>query len=75
MKSETRSNKEREALMLQAGNDDVVSLMQKLGLPMDRETYLDLAYFGTPPEELSAEEEAELPEQFQETTSETIDGD
>jgi hypothetical protein len=60
--------------MLQAGNNDVVALMEKLGLPMDRETYLDLAYFGDPPEELSAEEEAELPEQFQETTSEAVDG-
>jgi hypothetical protein len=26
---------------------------------------LDVAYLGNPPEELSAEEEAELPEEFQ----------
>tara|TARA_R110000851_G_scaffold257656_1_gene410139 strand:+ start:1100 stop:1261 length:162 start_codon:yes stop_codon:yes gene_type:complete len=50
--------------MLQHGSDDVVTLMKRMGLPMDRETYLDLAYFGNPPEELTAEEEAELPDQF-----------
>ena len=60
--------------MPQAGNNDLMALMQKLGLPMDRETYLDLAYFGNPPKELSAEEEAELPEQFQETVNESVDG-
>ena len=44
--------------MPQAGNeDDVVILMRKLGLPM--------AYFGAAPEELSAEEESELPGIFQ----------
>ena len=52
--------------MPQAGNeDDVVILMRKLGLPMDRQTYLELAYFGAAPEELSAEEESELPGIFQ----------
>jgi hypothetical protein len=39
--------------------------MRRLGLPEDRETYLLLAHAGNPPEELDAEEEANLPEQFQ----------
>lgn len=65
MKSAKPLNKRQEGSMPQPGNeDDLVAMMQRLGLPMDRETYLDLAYFGEPPEELSAEQEAELPEQF-----------
>ena len=48
-----------------SNEDDVVILMRKLGLPMDRQTYLELAYFGAAPEELSAEEESELPGIFQ----------
>jgi hypothetical protein len=36
-------------------------LMQRLGIPVTRESYLYLSYLGQPPEELSAEEEAELP--------------
>ena len=42
----------------------VVSMMREFGIEMTRENYLDLAYFGKPPEELSAEEEADLPIQF-----------
>lgn len=65
MKSDKLLNKRQEGSMPQPGNeDDLVAMMQRLNLPMDRETYLDLAYFGEPPEELSAEQEAELPEQF-----------
>ena len=35
------------------------------GIPATRENYLELAYMGDPPEELSAEQELELPVQFQ----------
>jgi hypothetical protein len=44
-------------------DDPVVSLMKELGTPMTRENYLELAYLKKDPV-LSAEEEAELPEQF-----------
>jgi hypothetical protein len=45
--------------------DAVLQKMKALGLPMTRENYLYLAYFGNSPGELGPEEEAELPEQFQ----------
>jgi|HubBroStandDraft_4_1064222.scaffolds.fasta_scaffold1488032_1 hypothetical protein len=45
--------------------DYVLEMMKEEKLPMTREQYLALAYMGNPPEPLSAEEEAELPEQFQ----------
>tara|TARA_R110002050_G_scaffold9797_1_gene34521 strand:- start:5575 stop:5712 length:138 start_codon:yes stop_codon:yes gene_type:complete len=39
-------------------------MMIKFNIPLTRENYLDLAYMGDVPDELSAEEEAELPEHF-----------
>jgi hypothetical protein len=45
--------------------DIVLEKMKAEGLPMTRAQYLALAYLGNPPAELSAEQEAELPEQFQ----------
>lgn len=39
--------------------------MKRLGLPLTRESYLELAYAGNVPRKLSGEEEALLPEQFQ----------
>jgi hypothetical protein len=45
--------------------DSVIEFMKKHGIPMTRENYLDVAYMGTPPEVLDAEEEMNLPEQFQ----------
>jgi hypothetical protein len=44
--------------------DAVLQEMQTMNLPMTRETYLALAYFGKPVE-LGAEDEAELPEESQ----------
>ncbi len=41
-----------------------LDLMRRHNLPLNRQTYLDLAYMGNPPEDLSAEEEMMLPEQF-----------
>ena len=50
----------------QAGsNDGIKAMMIKYNIPLTRENYLDLAYMGDVPEELSAEEEADLPEEFQ----------
>lgn len=45
--------------------DIVLEKMKAEKLPMTRANYLALAYLGNPPAELSAEQEAELPEQFQ----------
>jgi hypothetical protein len=39
-------------------------MMQINGIELTRENYLELAHFGEPPDELSAEEEADLPVQF-----------
>jgi|TARA_R110002049_G_scaffold164902_1_gene330920 hypothetical protein len=38
--------------------------MEAFEMPMTRETYLELAFMGEAPDELSAEQEADLPEQF-----------
>jgi hypothetical protein len=45
-------------------NDCVLSFMGRKGLPMTRANYLYITYFGSPPAELGAELEAELPRQF-----------
>ena len=45
--------------------DAILATMKHRGIPETRENYLALAYLGNPPKELSAEQEAELPEQFQ----------
>src|SRR5262249_8125569 len=45
--------------------DGILAFMKQHDIPLTRENYLDVAYLGNPPEELSAEEEAELPEEFQ----------
>ena len=42
-------------------SDIVLDKMKQLGVAPTRKNYLDFAYLGTPPEELSAEEEAMLP--------------
>lgn len=39
-----------------------VEWLKKNGIPVTRRNYLNVAYLGNPPAELSAEEEAELPE-------------
>ena len=50
----------------QAGNNynPVIEAMKKYRIPLTRENYLELAYMGEPPKELTAEEELELPEQL-----------
>jgi len=47
-------------------HDPILDVMQAHNIPLTRENYIALNYLGNPPEELSAEEEAELPEAFQE---------
>lgn len=46
-------------------DDPVVRELRKLGIPVTRENYIELAYFGEPPKELGVEQEAELPQQLQ----------
>ncbi len=45
--------------------DHVQKAMKKCGVLPTRENYLIWAYLGDPPEELSAEEEYSLPEEYQ----------
>jgi hypothetical protein len=40
-------------------------MMKRRGIPETRENYLALAYLSNPPDELSAEQELELPKEFQ----------
>ena len=46
-------------------SDHVVDWLRKKGYAVTRRNYLNVAYLGNPPAELSAEEEAELPEAIQ----------
>jgi hypothetical protein len=41
--------------------DGLLALMRAYSIPISREAYLELAYMGEPPNELSAEEEMNLP--------------
>jgi hypothetical protein len=41
--------------------DKLIELMRHCGVPITRDNYLDLAYLGKQPEQLTAEEEASLP--------------
>ncbi len=50
--------------------DIVLEKMKAEKLPMTRAQYLALSYLGNPPAQLSAEQEAELPEQFQQNEPE-----
>jgi hypothetical protein len=45
--------------------DHTLEYMKKKGVPLTRENYLDYAYLGSRPEVLDAEEEYNLPEEFQ----------
>jgi hypothetical protein len=45
--------------------DCLLEKMRQMSVPLTRENYLKFAYFGNPPEMLSAEEEANLPGMFQ----------
>jgi hypothetical protein len=48
-------------------SDGLVEQMSYYGIPITRENYLDLAYMGKPPAQLSAEEEASLPPEVRKT--------
>jgi hypothetical protein len=55
--------------------DAILDLLLRRHIPMTRENNLHLAYLGNPPEELSAEEEYSLPEQFQKNPPTNYDND
>ena len=44
--------------------DAVLDLMKQYNMPMDRATYLELAYMGNPPEEIDPELSVRLDEIF-----------
>jgi hypothetical protein len=44
--------------------DDLTRWMQRANIPLTRENYLEMAYFGEAPDPLPAELEADLPEMF-----------
>ena len=52
-------------LAVQLRRSPVLNQLHLSGEPLTRENYLDLAYMGNPPAELSAEEENQLPEFLQ----------
>jgi hypothetical protein len=43
-------------------DDPVLAYLQKHGIEVTRENYLDIMFLGDPPDELSWEHELELPE-------------
>ena len=52
--------------------DSVLDFMKRNEIAETRENYLEIAFMGTPPEELDAEEEAELPLRLQKTKEEPL---
>lgn len=44
------------------GSDAIIKQLKADGGPITRERYILFRYLGTPPDELSAEEEAEIPD-------------
>jgi hypothetical protein len=48
--------------------DPAVEYLDKHGVPITRENYLNVAYLGDPPKELGAEQEAALPEELRKTS-------
>ncbi len=48
-------------------NDIIVAALKKYNIPVTRENYLGLAYFGDVPDELTAEQELDLPEEVRGT--------
>ena len=61
-----RSSNEQTTSVHHIGfGDSIMDMLRSCNIPVTRENYLNLAYMGEPPEELSAEEEANLPPMLQ----------
>ena len=54
-------------------NDIVLAWMKKEGVPLTRQNYLDLAYMGSPPDEIGGEIEASIPREIGEAKT-CVDG-
>ena len=52
-------------------NNALSRLMNRLGIPVTRENYLDLAFMGDAPEEPSHEHEADLPAHIRKSVNES----
>lgn len=57
-----QSKRSRRKKSEPAQPDAVESLLQRAGVPVTRETYLNAAYLGKPPKNVTYEQEQELPE-------------
>jgi hypothetical protein len=66
MRHEMKSSMQQAESIPQSGKeqDYVLGLLQKFQLPLTRENYLGLAYPEGLPQDWTAENELELPEQF-----------
>ena len=49
----------------------MVDLMEHLKIPVTRENFLEMEYFGSPPKQLSPEQEEELPPGLRKSPSAT----
>lgn len=47
----------------------MVEILNLVKAPVTRKNYIDMAYLGTPPEEISAEEELQMPENLRKLPS------
>ena len=61
---EIKLNKPQTKSTPQVGSDGFIELMKKAGIPITKENYLDLVYFGEVPDEIPAEDMADFPEQL-----------
>jgi hypothetical protein len=52
------TKRRRDAL---TGSTPLMRLMQRFGIPVARQSYINLAYWGTPPKDWTPEHEEELP--------------
>jgi hypothetical protein len=60
--TQAESSAEQAVSDRQTGSGDgIMDMMRRHNIPVTRENYLDFAYMGEPPQELSAEEEMNLP--------------
>ena len=64
-KPETRSKQQPAASPTPTGGDATLSLMRKAQIPVTRENYLQIAYFGRTPQPWTIEHELELPKELQ----------
>jgi hypothetical protein len=47
---------------MSGASDAIIAQLRANGGPITRDRYISYIYFGTPPDELNAEEEAEIPD-------------